>query len=282
MKRTYLYIVAILISFSMMAHAQSPCGSVSVEVIAMNPQSGPHNYFGVRVFISQAFYQNIIVTGYIWDGPEEHGYNTNHPYTLTIVAGYLSAETPVTFYETGPAAEGSADITSVSICPDDQAAESILLNINNVATMASLTAQEDSTGLSNFFVGKATEIDNYIQWKYGYNIHENYDTSTTTATMIIGLLYFAKENNFYINESGTWVDPSYRIDPMDCFVTVLGDLIGLTTIAALYSAIVNGGSASTIKQFLKGAIRRVFAIISIGIAVYDLGHDCLGWWSPRP
>jgi len=116
-KPIYFFIIAILLSFSQIARAQSPCDAVSVEVFGMNPQTGFYSYFGVRVSISQTYSQNITVSGYIWDGPDEHGYNENHPYTLTIVAGSLSAETPVTFYQTGPAAEGAANITSVSPCP---------------------------------------------------------------------------------------------------------------------------------------------------------------------
>ncbi|HEY6914611.1 MAG TPA: hypothetical protein VI413_08045 [Paludibacter sp.] len=117
MKPMYFFIVALLLSFSAVVHAQSPCDAVSVEVIAPQWQTGYYSYFGVRVSLPQPYYQNVTVSGYIFDSPDHE--TTDHPYTLTIPAGSLSAETSTDFYQTGPAAEGAANITSVSVCPGD-------------------------------------------------------------------------------------------------------------------------------------------------------------------
>jgi len=136
MKPIYFSILTFLLSFGTIVHAQSPCDAVSVEVIAPQWQTGQYSYFGVRVSISQPYYQNITVSGYIWDGPDDHGYNEDHPYTLTIPAGSLSAETSVDFYQTGPAAEGSANITSVDPCPNSQAQPQwVYQNVSNNITI---------------------------------------------------------------------------------------------------------------------------------------------------
>lgn len=87
---------------------------VTVEAFPMNPQTGSHNYFGVRVTLSQQYPVDIIVAGYIYDVGE---YNTNHPYSLTVTSGNLSAETVANFYETGPASIAEADINSMTSDP---------------------------------------------------------------------------------------------------------------------------------------------------------------------
>lgn len=155
MKSIYLCLLSVLLSFSTIIHAQSPCDAVSVEVFGLDPQSGFYSYFGVRVSISQTYYKDITVSGYIWDGPDDHGYNENHPYTLTIAAGSLSAETQANFYQTGPAAEGAANITSVSPCPGP-----------------ALTIQQQS--------------ENYVNWidyNINYLINNNYQNYTNISAI---------------------------------------------------------------------------------------------------
>jgi hypothetical protein len=130
MKKVIFLMAVCVLSFVQFMYAQE-CSTVTVEAFPMDPQSGQYSYFGVRVSLAQPYYQDVTVNGYIWDGPDDHGYNENHPYTLTIVAGYLTAETAANFYQTGPAAEGAANITSVSPCPpfalpEDQSHEILL------------------------------------------------------------------------------------------------------------------------------------------------------------
>ena len=78
------------------------CGAlksqVTAEAFPMNPQSGSHNYFGVRVTLAQTYTEDITVTGYIYD--MGGGANTNNPFSLTVTAGNLTAETAANFYKT--------------------------------------------------------------------------------------------------------------------------------------------------------------------------------------
>ncbi len=95
--------------------AQAPCESVTAAAFA-GDQSGAHNYFGVRVTLAQAYSQDVTVTGYIHKDADENG-NTDHPFTLTITAGSLTAETAANFYETDPAGGAAVTVASVSPCP---------------------------------------------------------------------------------------------------------------------------------------------------------------------
>lgn len=88
---------------------------VTAEAFPANPQSGPHNYFGVRVTLAETCSHSVTVSGYIYD--LGNGPNTDHPFTITVPVGELTAETPVTFYETDPTATATVDISTVSPWP---------------------------------------------------------------------------------------------------------------------------------------------------------------------
>ncbi len=78
----------------------------------MDPQTGQYNYFGVRASVPELQNNDVIVTGYIYD--EGGAPNTNHPFTLTITAGDLTAETVATFYQTDPTANAAVVLGSIT------------------------------------------------------------------------------------------------------------------------------------------------------------------------
>lgn len=146
----------------------------------------------------------------------------------------------------------------------------------NFSYIQNLISAEDSTGLCEYFEPVASEISQYIHWKYGEDIIEEYDTTMPLPTMVLSLLLFSKENGFILEDS-ILVDPLSRIDPAACFFNILGDLVGYHVIVQLYNDFVNGATATTIWKALKQLVRRVFAGIAIALAIYHLG-DCLDWW----
>jgi len=115
LQRNLLSLLALVFLCSF-AQAQSPCASVYVEAYGLNPQSGAHNYFGVRVTLSATYGQDVTVTGYIHRDVDESS-NQDHPFTLTVYAGNLTAETSVTYYQTDPTSGADVTVTSVSPCP---------------------------------------------------------------------------------------------------------------------------------------------------------------------
>ncbi|HEY0066433.1 MAG TPA: hypothetical protein VGB46_03695, partial [Flavisolibacter sp.] len=106
----FLAILFFITSFEV--RAQSPCYTVSAEIIAP-PQSGPYNFFGAKVAIAQPHYQDITVTGTM----QEDGGSATCEFTLTIFQGQTSAETDLYYFQTGPASSASITIESVSSCP---------------------------------------------------------------------------------------------------------------------------------------------------------------------
>ena len=112
MKRFYLLSIVFLTSLGLNTKTHAQTQGVALEVFPLNPQSGQHNYFGVRVTLDQTYDENVIVYGYVYDAGG--GSNQNHPFTLNVQPGILMAETTSTFYETDPTAAATAEIASVT------------------------------------------------------------------------------------------------------------------------------------------------------------------------
>lgn len=155
MKKILFILICFLLASATLLKAQTPCNAVTAEAFSLNPQSGPYNYFGVRVTLAQPYGQDVTVIGNIYD---EGSPRTDNPYTLTIIAGNLTAETEATFYRTDPTAGAVVTIESVTPCPQVS-----LLNM--------------TTDLQNFINQKLAEINNE-----GANICSQINTITYDVT----------------------------------------------------------------------------------------------------
>jgi hypothetical protein len=111
MKQIYGLILLTLATFNTPLQAQTPCETVTVEVVPMNPPTG--NDFGVRVTLAQAYSQDVTVEGKIFS----EGGRFIDIWTLTITAGNLTAQTPLDYYQPDPPQSASATIMSVTPCP---------------------------------------------------------------------------------------------------------------------------------------------------------------------
>jgi len=136
---------------------------VTAEIIATDPQSGSHNYFGVKVTLSQTYNHDVTVTGYIFD--EGGGFNANHPFTLTVPTGELTAETPLNFYETDPTASAAVD------------------NIGIVYTYAgvSITYEFNACILKFNSLADANAVLNQLEADYD-NYNDDYDSQYPNLT----------------------------------------------------------------------------------------------------
>jgi hypothetical protein len=141
MKKTLGFLAINLLLIATILKAQ-----VSVEAFPINPQSGPHNYFGVRVTLAQTYGENVTVTGFIYD--EGNGANTNHPFSLTVAAGDLTAETAANFYETDPTATAVADLGTLVVgyagVPITYEANGCILKFNSAADLITVINQLDA------------------------------------------------------------------------------------------------------------------------------------------
>lgn len=95
MKKIFMTFFMSFVAFHAHIFAQ-----LSVEAFPMNPQTGQYNYFGVRVTLAQALAHDITVEGII---QEEENPNVSQPFSLTVTAGNLTAETAPNFLAACPA-----------------------------------------------------------------------------------------------------------------------------------------------------------------------------------
>lgn len=187
-----ILIILLFISIGKLAQAQTSfCFTgVNAETFPMNPQSGQYNYFGVKVSITQTYTQNITVHGYIYD---DGNYNTNHPFTLTITSGNLSAQTGDNFYQTDPTAVADVELSSVS--------PSTVTNGGvTFSTQCSINSPLD-------YLDSIGQIHNEFQdYVFSYLIAQDIDlTDTTNLKQIIQ----SKAETFFPSKGITYTDPSY-------------------------------------------------------------------------
>jgi hypothetical protein len=64
---------------------------------------------------------------------------------------------------------------------------------------------------------------------------------------------------------------------MNCFLTAIGDIIGITQARSLWKSIVAGASEETVIAAVSLIGRRVAGVLTITFAIYSTG-ECLGWW----
>ena len=175
MKKFYgiLFLLA-LVAFKTNVQAQT-CDAVSAVAYPKNQQVGEHDYYGVRVSISQAYTHDITVTGYANQGG---GGGQQFPFSLTILAGNLAAETGETFYETCSACEGpNVTITSVTPCPTYDL--SVLSNSNNPNEIVGQTHNAGMTDLvPNYSSGLEPTRENAFSFTKSYLYSQGYDTIT--------------------------------------------------------------------------------------------------------
>lgn len=140
-----------LLLFASGLHAQT-----TIEAFPANPQSGPHNYFGVRVTLSETYGSDVTVTGFIHSGSDEWG-NQDHPFTLTVTTGNLTAETAVNFYETDPTGDAAVELGTITT---DYAGVSITYETNGCILKFSSVADANAV-IDQLNADDDTYNDNY-------------------------------------------------------------------------------------------------------------------------
>lgn len=87
------------------------CLTIYEYILSPNPQSGPFNYFGIKLSIDQIVNENITITGYLRD---DENHSNTYPYTLVISGGTFSSETANNVLQTSPTGTATNFITGVT------------------------------------------------------------------------------------------------------------------------------------------------------------------------
>ena len=195
---------------------------VTAEPFAMNPQTGSHNYFGVRVTLPHIYDNDVTVTGFIYD--DGNGPNTNNPFSLTVTSGNLTAETAANFYQTDPTASAAVDLGSIAISYGGvivtyEAADCIL-KFNSIGDLKAVIDQLDAD-YDNYNDDYDSQYPNLTEEQLDdmdeQNGFDEFQTFKNFENMFGG---FCSKRAEIDNTELTWLDNNFSgVDPDDIDLT---------------------------------------------------------------
>ena len=203
MKKFYGILLCLaLMAFKTNLQAQT-CAGVTAQAISMGPTPSPTpglstltNDYVVRATLTQAYSQDVTVTGFFYDasGPA----NVDHPYTVIVAAGSLSAQT-AQLYTADNSAGGVVTIESVTPCPTSGSGDYHYYNINNVEQLTNTTLKDK---VIQTFLSGTNNINPGVQYDT-----DNLRVITFEGSVIKGV--YTEETNFAPNTSHNHVFIAY-------------------------------------------------------------------------
>ncbi|MEN9696728.1 MAG: hypothetical protein RLZ56_149 [Bacteroidota bacterium] len=144
--------------------------------------------------------------------------------------------------------------------------------------MQKMLSSRDSMEIVNYNKIKANQIASYIQHKFNLDVSEKF-IDNPEGIVILGMCLAAKElehKRVRLAASGIGVFKAPS-DNMNCFMTAVSDLIGISQARSIWNSIVAGATEETVIAAVSLIGRRVGGILAVATMVYSTG-ECLGWW----
>ena len=144
--------------------------------------------------------------------------------------------------------------------------------------LVDIVASKDSLKAKSYNIMKANEIASYFFDKYKIDIREKF-VDNPEGIIILGMFYAEKEYQKTKYQIKTNSLNSFKTsdENMDCFMTVVSDVIGISQAKAIWNSIVMGASEETVIAAVSLIGKRVAGILTVATMVYSTG-SCLGWW----
>ena len=155
---------------------------------------------------------------------------------------------------------------------------------NGSEKLLDIAASKDELKMSDYNKMTANQIASYFQDKFKIDITKEF-IDNPEGIVILGLFYAKKEqqdanSQIMSNRTNSLMKANVMKTPdatMDCFLTAVGNLIGITQAQSIWKSIVMGATEETVIAAVALIGRRVAGIFSVGMMVYATGN-CLGWW----
>lgn len=146
--------------------------------------------------------------------------------------------------------------------------------------MIKIVASKNKNMISLYNKNIANQIASYIMIKYKIDIRDKF-IDNPEGIIILGMFFAAREHkNRIISKKSDNIDSKSIMlydDNMNCFITAVSDVIGITQAKSLWASIVAGATEETIIAAVSLIGRRVAGLITVTFMVYSTG-ECLGWW----
>ncbi len=125
---------------------------------------------------------------------------------------------------------------------------------------------------------KANQIASYFLYKYKIDIRKKF-VDNAEGIIILGMFYAAKEQEdakllIKSNNLNSFKAPD---ETMNCFITAVSTLIGISQAKSIWRSMIAGASEETVIAAVSLIGRRVATIIGVATMVYEAG-GCLEWW----
>lgn len=160
---------------------------------------------------------------------------------------------------------------------------SIFKNSNSDA-LKSIKELNEEAAASEYLTKKANEIASFYYKKKNINLSKDF-IDNPDGIVIFGLFMAAKESND-LNKSNKILTTdiqkiSTKLDEsgggMSCFFAAIGGVLGIRDARDLWKACLEGASEQTLIASIKLMGKRVAGVLTLAIAVYEVG-ECLDWW----
>jgi hypothetical protein len=124
----------------------------------------------------------------------------------------------------------------------------------------------------------ANEVASYLFNKYNLDIVDEF-TDNPQGLVVYGLFFLYMEKTQPTNFSQSIEDNSIVIQgaSLDCLITAVGSVIGITEVKSIWSGLMAGATEATAAAAAKLIFKRVAICVTSVFAIYELG-DCLGIW----
>lgn len=141
-----------------------------------------------------------------------------------------------------------------------------------------IIASKDSDKASSYNKMKANQIASYFKHKYKIDIRDKF-IDNPEGIIILGVFYAEKESLDLKSQTKSYSINSLKTndEDMSCLFAAVGAVIGISEAKAIWSSIVAGASAETVIAAVSLIGRRVAAIWTVSVMVYEIG-GCLDWW----
>ena len=155
---------------------------------------------------------------------------------------------------------------------------------NGSEKLLDIVASKDELKMSDYNKKTANQIASYFQDKFKIDITKEF-IDNPEGIVILGLFYAKKEqqdanSQIMSNRTNNLMKANVMQasdGTMDCFLTAVGDLIGISQAQSIWKSIVMGATEETVISAVTLIGRRVAGIFSVCTMVYATG-SCLGWW----
>lgn len=159
----------------------------------------------------------------------------------------------------------------------------IFKNDKNILEQLIISNNQESATI--YIRNLASQICGYFYYNRNIDIRNDF-INDPNGVILLGLFYAADEYYYQnqmtaksLKQSGKTASPNLYDDPdpMGCFLTAVGSLIGFADAKNIWRSFVAGASEQTVIAALKLIGRRVATVITVVVTIYQAG-ECLDWW----